>query len=72
MRIYLSEQEHKKYLDWFLSEVKELNKNNMKQSISKISPYILDNLKIAKEVGYEELANNYAASFKKEGLIFEL
>jgi hypothetical protein len=68
----LSEQEHQKYLDLFLQGVRNLRQRGLEEQIKNILPYITDNLCIARDVGYEKLAREYASLFREEGLVLEL
>jgi len=69
MSAKLSEKEHRKYLEIFLDEAKDLIQEGKRNLISLISPYAQDNLMIARDVGYIKLHEEFAPLYQEVGLI---
>lgn len=65
----LTEQEHGKYLERFLSLVRDVKKLGHEEFLSRIASPIQESLDIARDVGYRELARNYQTLFLQEGLV---
>jgi len=63
----LTENQHRKFLDMMLVYAKDL-KSVGQEITPERKERIADNVKIARDVGYETLADEYVTKFREQGI----